>query len=642
MKFSTHGDTAAAGTQRYLLYAVAALCLVLVAFAGLRATSLIAQARTQALAEAEQAIAQATQAHIEQDRVPNALIGAVEALIGQRDLDLNYVTLRNAENVTLISRGRFAERFQWLGAGMARQWRGWDYQAESAETNRALQRQSQRVGYAQFGVSWFAILGRAGVPLIIWVTALLAGVVGFLGALAASATSRTPAAEQKKQPRRGPAVAKPAAPPTTAGERARSPLSRFARRRERGRSSDEFAPIVDKRRQGMPGDAMPERSQVTRRDSAPGPTTSATKPQTPRSERADTRPAPRKTEPAPPPAAPPRPSAPASAPAEPSAAASGRKEPVVEPEQRPTVPSTPAPSAPAEKSAPKPPAPTPPSQPVREPTPKRSAEPAPAPPAESQPEPKPPTATPKIDIEPAPAHAELHAPRLDAQPTLGDDTLDLRFYPIWRDAERKVLAGACAALAWRSGETRLVDSDTLTRLAEREGALRAFTQWIARRFSLLHSNWRTLEIATVPIVLPIPSAMLGFADAEAVWRDALRRTDRDPNDLILWLGGRVRRHVHSSLPVRRALMLAGHDKPAPADCDVACIDVEQIGPDIEAWHARIEQLKCPVLIGSIGDPEPYARLLNHPRVLWFSQADADLCSPRAFARLLTRHATQPI
>jgi hypothetical protein len=602
-----------AGVQRYALYAVAALCLTLTAYSGLCVAILVSDARSQSLAEAEQAIAQAAAEHIEQDRVPNALIVSVEALIGEHELGLNYVTLRNADNVTLLSRGRFAQRFAWLGTQTARQWRGWDYQFESAEANRRLMHDGQRIGSAGFGVSWAGIIARAGVPLVIWITALLAGVLGFLGAIAAAAAAgATARSADQKTP--GTTIRAAAAQPMSGGERARAPLSRLLRRRERRESGDEFAPIADAQRDGADGDAMPERSATPRLETVPRPAPSA------RGE-------------APPPKQPAKPAP--SAPASPAQAAPA-------PPPKPTPP--PEPPKPAARS------PEPTSQPAAQPS--ETPQPARSPETPTQ---KPvaravapqgaettPPAPPRVVIEPAPAYAELHAPRVDAQPRLGDDTLDLRFYPIWRDCERESLAGACAALAWRTGESRLVDADTLTRLAERDGALRAFTQWIARRFSLLHSNWRTLEIATVPIMLPIPSAMLGFADAEAVWRDALRRTDRDANDLILRLSGRVRRNAHNSLPVRRALTLDGPAKPTPPDCDVACINAEQIGPDQEAWYARIEQLRCPVLLGPIAEPEKYARLINHARVLWYSDADEAIHSPRAFARLLARHTTQPI
>ena len=604
-------DDNPAGTSRYALYALAALCLILIGYAALRSVELTSTARSQALADAERAIAAAATEHIRQDRVPDALILAAESLLGEPQLGLNYVTVRNAQNVTLVSRGRFSQRFGFLGAGTARSLRSWDYRLESAEATQAIRAHDEGgvIGFAQFGVDWFHVFASAGVGLIIWLTALLAGLVGFFGALVASASAReqSPAPSTSDTPGR---IRKPAPQASTAIDTARAPLSRLVRRRGRKASEDEFEPIVssDNRAASKPAQPITQGEQARPQRAEPPPI------------RQPQRPAPSNETPEPAqddPSSPTRAPA-AAAPAEPKPAEPKQPEPKqAEPSVQPSSPAQPA----AQKSAPS-----------RQRTPGKDA------PAEaSEPAPQ------RRAAVAAAVETELHAPRLDAEPRLGDATLDLRFYPIWRDAKREVLAGACAALAWRTPETRLVDADTLTRLAEQKGALRAFTQWIARRFSLLHSNWRTLEINTVPIVLPIPSAMLAFADAEAVWRDALRRTDRDPNDLILrLLSTRMRRGVHSSLPVRRALTLAGHDKPVPADCDIACVDPADVGPDSEQWFACIEQLQCPVLLGPIDDPEPYTRLINHNRVLWFSDDEQALYSPRAFARLLTRCSTQPI
>lgn len=617
MNMFAAGDDAGT-TPRYALFILAALCLVLVGYGGLKTIQLVSAARTQALAEAGDAITAATAGHIRQDRVPNRLIEAAQSLVADPELGLNYVTVRNADHVTLVSRGRFSNRFGFLGAGTARSLRGWDYRLESAETVRTLDGPGNTsvVGHAQFGVGWLKVFGHAGVGLIIWLTTLLAGLVGLVGALVAGATQRQESS-RNEAPVASAHVRRPSPATQEAPDSPRSPLSRFKRGRAKEAGGDEFEPI------------RPVRSSAAARESASAPPRKAVAPDRPASASIS------QSQPASPsavrtpaaasaPASQQKPATPSSEPAvvkaEPSTAAPQKPEPTqreaLNPQHEPAAPGT------APETTPKPEAP--------------ARSPRPMPDAQA-------TASERASTVVTPAQAELHAPRLDAEPHLGDATLDLRFYPIWRDVNREVLAGACAALAWRTPETRLVDADTLTRLAEQKGALRAFTQWIARRFSLLHSNWRTLEINTVPIVLPIPSAMLAFADAEAVWRDALRRTDRDPNDLILRLiSARSRRVAHSSLPVRRALTLADHDKPVPADCDVACIDAAQIGPDIEAWFARIEQLKCPVLLGPVADPEPLASLIDHNRVLWFSDDEKALYSPRAFARLLTRCSTHPI
>ncbi|WP_348766968.1 hypothetical protein [uncultured Salinisphaera sp.] len=556
------------------LYALAALCLILAGYAGLRAVQLTSAARADMLAQAEAAIVSATAGHIRQDRVPTRLIEATQTLLADPGLRLNYVTVRNAGGATLVSRGRFSNRFELFGPGIAPTLRAWDYRLESAQATLRLSAPGQAgaVGSAEFGVSWFAVLGHAGIGLVIWATVLLAGLVGLVGALVAAGGSQRAAVEPVQNAPTPPQQTKKPAAGASQTNRpgSRTPSSLF-RRGDKKKRDDEFEPIAPAARPSQP-------APVGEPEPAPKP-----------------------------PATPPATTA---TPADTQGAA----------QRQATVSAAPAQTA------------EPPQSDAR----REASRPAAAPASNATASVRPPPAI-------APAEAELHAPRMDAEPQLGDATLDLRFYPIWRDSGREVLAGACAALAWRRPDTRLVDADTLTRLAEQKGALRAFTQWIARRFSLLHSNWRTLEINTVPIVLPIPSAMLAFADAEAVWRDTLRRTDRDPNDLILRLtSARSHRGAHASLPVRRALTLAGHDKPVPADCDVACIDPAQVGSDMEAWFERVDQLKAPVLLGPLADPEPFARLINHERVLWFSDDAQALCSPREFARLLTRCSTRPI
>ncbi|GAB3674801.1 hypothetical protein GCM10028792_11900 [Salinisphaera aquimarina] len=547
---------------------LAIACVLLIGWAGIRASDALLAARTSKLFDAERAVVQATVPSIRQDRIPNRLVRSVRGLVADPALDLEFLTVRNANNVTLVSRGRLGETGGWLSFINSRALRSWFYRVGSAEANRPIMRDARNVGFAHFGVSWTSIMYRAGMPLFIWATALLAGVIGLFG-LVLRLSSAPPIADAREPTRMSHA-------PRAARDKsqsARVPLSRFAR----GGSAREaeFAPIADVRSPSRSADAPLKPARAP----AASPQASAAPP-------ADL--------PAPEPTAPAQPIEPSVAPLPPVAA---------EPAAKPTPP-------------------------VVETTPDITA-------VESDPVEAPASETPAVAFE---------APRVDARPKLGDSTLDLRFYPIWRGGSdmTPVLAGACAALAWRTGEAELVDADTLTRLAEKDGALRAFTQWIARRFSLLHGNWRTLELNTVPIVLPIPSAMLAFADAEAVWRDALRRTDRDPNDLILRLDYPVAAADQASLPLRRALPVSAHDDALPADCDVLCVDPVRVNGDARDWCARFDALDRPVLFGPVADPAAHREILAHERVLWFSEREEDVHSPRSFARLLARNTPAPI
>lgn len=535
--------------DRLLAGLLAVVCALLIGCAGLQVSDMLLKARIDKLAAAEQAITQGAIEFIEQDRIPGRLVRAVEAQVADPRLNISFVTLRNLAGVTLVSRGTLGPTgLGWIPFGDGRAWRSWIYRTTSAQTNRVLTREGQRVGSAHFGVAWKSIAYQAGFPLFIWASALLAGVIGLLGALLRLTARRDARVPLAAAPMSGARSPKSTVEPAMA-DRLTKPV-RARRGRRRGASDKEFAPIGG-------GERLPPASASGAR-AAPGLAAAG--------------------------AAPPRPA---------STADMGLG----------------------------------------------SLPPSAIMPARPAPEPMSTALDRSFDTPAAPV---FEAPRIDARPALGDSTLDLRFYPIWRgQGSDRLLAGAYAAMAWRTGAAELVAPETLIRLAERDGALRAFTQWIARRLSLLHANWRTLELATVPIVLPIPSAMLGFADAEAVWRDALRRTDRDSDDLILSLDSETAR-TYAALPVRRILPLAGPTVEPPRDCDLLGVAESLIDGHASAWRARVDSVTCPILFGPLETPERYADLLERPGALWFSDRPEQAHPPRAFARLLMRQATAPI
>lgn len=529
------------------------VCMLVFALACYQSASLLSQARSARLVAAEYAIAQATVPLIRQDRVSPALIRAAGSVLANARLDLNYVTLRNTANETLVSHGRFESTFGWLSAASARQWRGLLYRMLSAEAAQALMRDGQTVGFAQIGASWLGILAVAGVTAWLWITLLLVTAIVTCGLIIRLKNMPARPIEQRH--------ASPLAPPGS-GRRPVVPAPRlpvkasslFKARRSRP-GADEYAPI-------SPAASVSAAAEA--RDTS-----------FPRSRAA---PVPEQLQP--------------------------ELEPAPEPPRSPEPPAA---------------------QPVTRETPA-----VPEPPLAAAPQPA--VTTPEAAPQNGP---EFQAPQLGAEPTLGDDTLDLCFFPIWRGADRRALAGASATLAWRSGEGELVDPATLTRLAERDGALRAFTHWIARRFSVLHSNWRNLELDTVPIVLPIPTAMLAFADAEVVWQDAIARTDRDPDDLILKLTRQSVVRNPSQLPIRHALAMDETDG-VRAGGDVLCIKPADVTGAPERWGASLDEPGPPILFGPVDEPEQWRDTLDHDRVVWFSEERSGLCSTREFARLLAR------
>lgn len=567
---------------RSLRYALALVGLLLAGWAGMRAAGVLVEARSGALYDAERTIAQATAPLIEQRRIPNRLIVAVEALVGDEGLHIDYLTLRNADNVTLVSRGHLGDAFDWLPVELARRWRGWLYRMGAAEDNRAVMRDERRVGYAHYGVGWLHVVARAGAGFLTWAGLAALGVIGFLVGLFGRDASRRRTADASASRSSGAPIASPAEAATRRS--ARAPLSRLiSRRRE---TADDFAPIVAKHRQSY--DTLVGESV---RDAPSGASATAGAEQPGEAE----------------------------AHAEPSAGSPAAAGAWISPTSDAGSPaSTEAPAAEIE--------PAPPAVPALQPASSRAGSSIAAP-------------VPGAAYAPG---SSLHAPSLDAEPQLGDDTLDLRLYPIWQGSgPQRRLAAAQAVLAWRSGEAHLVDPETLTRLAEQENALRAFTQWIARRFSLLHGNWRTLELATVPILLQVPSALLAFADAEAVWREALRRTDRDPDDLILRVAPGDVDAASPGVPVRRALTLDSPEVEIADQCDLLCLNADDVDGAHAPWRDTMARLDRPVLLGPIADPEAWSDLIEAGACWYRDSADA-LHSPRSFGRLLAREAVWPI
>jgi len=250
-----------------------------------------------------------------------------------------------------------------------------------------------------------------------------------------------------------------------------------------------------------------------------------------------------------------------------------------------------------------------------------------------------------IAAAPTPFGASDHGPEIQGQPTLDDSTLDLRFFPIWRDRDQQRLAGAWALLAWRSGNGEPVYLETLTDIAVKADALRDFTEWFARRFSMLHSNWRALELATVPILLPVPDAMLDFTDADTVWRDALERGGRDVNDLILRVSQAHDLPGAGVLPARRSIDLESLESPSVVSSDVLCVHPNAVSNvNADEWREIHDALQRPVILGPITDPEAWAHVIDHERVSWYSDATTpdNLHTPRTFARLLSRAEVEPI
>lgn len=224
-----------------------------------------------------------------------------------------------------------------------------------------------------------------------------------------------------------------------------------------------------------------------------------------------------------------------------------------------------------------------------------------------------------------------------------DTTLDVRFQPIWRGSERALLAGGWVTLVWRSGDGRPVAPAVLARQAEQAGRLSAFTGWLAERVTLLQSNWHTLGFATVPIVLPLAAAWRENAEVWRIWHDELAGAGLADNDLLLQLDASIADQA-SGLPVRRMLSLADIDTAPRSAADMFFLSSEhgRYGDQARELLAASHQS---ILLGPLTEPARQTQLLaEHARVAWFPAADddANLYTPRAFARLVARHELSPL
>lgn len=105
---------------------------------------------------------------IEQGDIPDTVRRAVATLLQSDSLWLNYLTLRNADGVVLLSRGRLSGAQESAGA-RSRQWRAYWYRWTSSDHQLELNRDAGVVGYAEYGVALQGIvthaLPRAWLPL---------------------------------------------------------------------------------------------------------------------------------------------------------------------------------------------------------------------------------------------------------------------------------------------------------------------------------------------------------------------------------------------------------------------------------------------------------------------------------------------
>lgn len=154
----------APGPARALICLVAALVVVLAPWFGY----LSIEREVGVFVDRLSAAAQSTVApQIRQQQIPRALVRAAEGLLGRGDLALNYLTLRNASGVVLVSLGRFERAGGFLPAAQARRLRGLLYRAASDDGRLSLVADGRTVGTLDFGISTAAAATQAILPLLL-------------------------------------------------------------------------------------------------------------------------------------------------------------------------------------------------------------------------------------------------------------------------------------------------------------------------------------------------------------------------------------------------------------------------------------------------------------------------------------------
>lgn len=127
---------------------------------------------TQALDAQVAAAAQSELAPVIRQRsIPKPMIATVKDLLQRENLGLNYITLRNADRVILISDGQFEDSWGWLPAKQARQWRSTLYHASSYDRALAIRKSGEIVGYISYGIATSHVL--AALPWRTWLIILL-------------------------------------------------------------------------------------------------------------------------------------------------------------------------------------------------------------------------------------------------------------------------------------------------------------------------------------------------------------------------------------------------------------------------------------------------------------------------------------
>lgn len=224
------------------------------------------------------------------------------------------------------------------------------------------------------------------------------------------------------------------------------------------------------------------------------------------------------------------------------------------------------------------------------------------------------------------AVAEAAAPEAaDTQPSFGQYLL--RFQPIWRGAMDGLLAGAAVRFV-RADDARPVTLEELMTAGVAESdPPQTLATWLTRRLVTLQSNWRTLELPQVPLMVPLPDSLFAFERADDVWGEALSHYEPAAGDLVFCVE-RMPEAGGAALPVRWAVA----EQQDRAGRTWYCV---KSGTDAEPSEWEADDARSSVGGGKTRFIMPSSRdeAVDNAH---------DALSPRAFARLMSRSELAPL
>lgn len=179
--------------SRHVLPALCGVALLVVLLSAFFFVSGLASSN-QRLGQAVVSAAQAQLAPlVRQHSIPPELKQQATQLLQQPDMGVNYITLRNADQVILVSRGQYDHVAGGMSATNGRQVRGFLYRVLSSDHRAALHQDHAVAGYIDFGVKWTAVISHAAIGT--WIALLI-----FIAALVALARYAMPAWSTLREP----------------------------------------------------------------------------------------------------------------------------------------------------------------------------------------------------------------------------------------------------------------------------------------------------------------------------------------------------------------------------------------------------------------------------------------------------------